>query len=158
MKKVLYLLIVLFSILLFNYAGIAQQKPNKDYDSTLAKKLGADERGMKMYVLAILKSGSATGLTQQQRDSIFAGHFKNINRLAKEGKLLTAGPLEDNSQNYAGIYVFNVSTIEEGKQLVATDPAVQAKVFDFDMFLWYGTAAFMQLPEIHTHIHKYAFE
>jgi uncharacterized protein YciI len=158
MKKVLFLLLIVIPSVLISNTSIAQQKPNKDYDSTLAKKLGADERGMKMYVLAILKSGTASGLTKQQRDSIFAGHFKNINRLAKEGKLLTAGPLEDNSQNYAGIYVFNVSTIEEGKQLVATDPAVQSKVFDFDMFLWYGTAAFMELPEIHTHIHKYAFE
>ena len=158
MKKMFLLSTFFLSSLLLCLSGLAQQKPNKDYDSTLAKKLGADERGMKMYVLAILKSGTATGLTQQQRDSIFAGHFKNINRLAKEGKLLTAGPLEDNSQNYAGIYVFNVSTIEGGKQLVATDPAVQARVFDFDMFLWYGTAAMLQLPEIHTHIHKYAFE
>lgn len=157
MKKISLSLITILLLLQFSYSGFAQQKPNKNYDSTLAKKLGADERGMKMYVLAILKSGIATGLTQQQRDSIFAGHFKNINRLAKEGKLLTAGPLEDNSQNYAGIYVFNVSTIEEGKKLVVADPAVQAKVFDFDMFLWYGTAAFMQLPEIHTRIHKYEF-
>ena len=157
MKEPLFLLIIIAAITLFSNSGIAQQTSNKNYDSTLAKKLGADERGMKMYVLAILKTGTATGLTQQQRDNIFAGHFKNINRLAKQGKLLTAGPLEDNSQNYAGIYVFNVSTIEEGKQLVATDPAVQAKVFDFDMFLWYGTAAMLQLPEIHNHIHKYEF-
>ena len=158
MRKVLYSSIAVFPLLLFSHFGIAQQTPNKDYDSTLAKKLGGDQIGMRMYVLAILKSGTATGLTQQQRDSIFAGHMKNINRLANEGKLLTAGPLEKNSQNYRGIYVFNVSTLEEGKQLVATDPAVQAKALDFDLFLWYGTAAMMELPGIHKHIHKYAFE
>jgi uncharacterized protein YciI len=158
MRKASYLIVALLSLLLFSHSGMAQQTPNKDYDSTLAKKLGGDQIGMKMYVLAILKSGAATGLTQQQRDSIFAGHMKNINRLANEGKLLTAGPLEKNSQNYRGIYVFNVSTLEEGKQLVATDPAVQAKALDFDLFLWYGTAALMELPDIHKHIHKYAFE
>src|SRR6476620_1612144 len=158
MRKVLYLLVAILPVLLFSHYSIAQQTPNKDYDSTLAKKLGADQIGMKMYVLAILKSGTATGLTQPQRDSIFAGHMKNINRLANEGKLLTAGPLEKNSQNYRGIYVFNVSTLEEGKQLVATDPAVQAKALDFDLFLWYGTAALIELPDIHKHIHKYAFE
>jgi uncharacterized protein YciI len=158
MKKLLLSLFAILPVLLFSYSGIAQQVPNKDYDSTLARKLGADERGMKVYVLAMLKSGTATGLSQQQRDSIFAGHMKNINRLASEGKLLTAGPLEKNNQSYRGIYVFNVSTLKEGKQLVATDPAVQAKVFDFDLFLWYGTVAMLQLPDIHTHIHKYAFE
>ena len=145
-------------LVLCGYVSFAQQIPNRDYDSTLAQKLGADQIGMKMYVLAILKSGTATGLTQQQRDSIFSGHMKNINRLANEGKLLTAGPLEKNNQNYGGIYVFNVSTIEEGRQLVASDPAIQAKALDFDLFLWYGTAAMMELPGIHKHIHKYAFE
>ena len=158
MRKVLYLIVALFPVILFSHSSLGQQTPNKDYDSTLAQKLGADQIGMKMYVLAILKSGSATGLTQQQRDSIFAGHMKNINRLANEGKLLTAGPLEKNSQNYRGIYVFNVSTLEEAKQLVATDPAIQSKALDFDLFLWYGTAAMMELPNIHKHIHKYAFE
>src|SRR3954449_3672877 len=158
MRKVLYLIVALFTVILFSHFSLAQQTPNKDYDSTLALKLGGDPIGMKTYVLAILKSGTATGLTKQQRDSIFAGHMKNINRLANEGKLLTAGPLEQNSQNYRGIYVFNVSTLEEGKQLVATDPAVQAKALDFDLFLWYGTAALMELPDIHKHIHKYAFE
>jgi uncharacterized protein YciI len=158
MRKALYLIAAILPLMLFCHSGIAQQSPNKDYDSTLAHKLGADQVGMKMYVLAILKSGTATGLTQQQRDSIFAGHMKNINRLASEGKLLTAGPLEKNSQNYRGIYVFNVSTLEEGRQLVATDPAVQAKALDFDLFLWYGTAAMMEVPDIHKHIHKYAFE
>src|SRR3954467_11219517 len=106
MGKVLYLIVALFPVILFSHSSLAQQTPNKDYDSTLAQKLGADQIGMKMYVLAILKSGTATGLTQQQRDSIFAGHMKNINRLANEGKLLTAGPLEKNSQSYRGIYVF----------------------------------------------------
>ncbi|MBA1993700.1 hypothetical protein, partial [Escherichia coli] len=88
------LIVAILPLLLFSHYGISQQTPNKDYDSTLAKKLGADQIGMKMYVLAILKSGTAIGLTQQQRDSIFAGHMENINRLANEGKLLTAGPLE----------------------------------------------------------------
>lgn len=148
----------LLLFVLCSHVSFAQQIPNRDYDSTLAQKLGADQIGMKMYVLAILKGGTATGLTQQQRDSIFAGHMKNINRLANEGKLLTAGPLEKNNQNYRGIYVFNVSTIEEGRQLIATDPAIQAKALDFDLFLWYGTAAIMELPGIHKHIHKYAFE
>ena len=30
---------------------------SQSYDADLAKKLGADERGMKMYVLCILKTG-----------------------------------------------------------------------------------------------------
>ncbi len=87
MKSVLFFVLTAIILLLFCNKNLARQTPNKAYDYTLAKQLGADERGMKMYVPAILKSGTATGLTQPQRDSIFAGHFKNIDRLAREGKL-----------------------------------------------------------------------
>ncbi len=76
---------------------------------------------MKMHISAILKSGTAKDVTKAARDNIFAGHIKNINRLAEEGKLMTAGPLEDNPQSDRGNYSFNAATLEEGKKLVATD-------------------------------------
>ncbi|HEX6641293.1 MAG TPA: hypothetical protein VF215_09275, partial [Thermoanaerobaculia bacterium] len=63
------------------------------FDPELAKRLGADERGMKMYVLCILKTGPKDAEIQgDQRKEIFAGHFANIGRLADEGKLAVAGP------------------------------------------------------------------
>ena len=57
------------------------------FDKRLAKKLGADEYGMKNYVLVILKTGETTISDKQQRDSIFAGHMKNIGRMADAGLL-----------------------------------------------------------------------
>ncbi len=51
MKSVTSLLLLLAAIQLFG------QSENPDYDSELAKKLGADDYGMKMYVLVILKTG-----------------------------------------------------------------------------------------------------
>ncbi len=74
-----------------------------------------------------------------------------------EGKLVSAGPLEKNNLNYRGIYIFDIPTIEEGKQLVATDPAVIAKLLDFDLYLLYGSAAFVQLPAIHKALAKYNY-
>ena len=67
------------------------------YDSALAKRVGADERGMRPYVLVILKSGPTPVPKGEQRDAMFAGHFANIERLAKEGKLVLAGPFEKNA-------------------------------------------------------------
>ena len=55
------------------------------YDAELAKKLGADDRGMRMYVLCILKTGPKHAeIKGKQRQEIFAGHFANIQRLADQ--------------------------------------------------------------------------
>lgn len=126
------------------------------YDSTLARQLGADEYGMRTYVLAILKTGNAK-LNKPARDSLQAGHMKNIVRLAAEGKLAVAGPLESNKMNYRGIYVLNVNTLDEARKLVATDPAIAAHVFDIEMYIWYGSAALVQVPQIHAGIQKTKF-
>ena len=125
------------------------------YDAELAKKLGADERGMKMYVLCILKTGPKDGeIKGKERSEIFAGHFANIGRLANEGKLAVAGPFEDNNKSYRGLYIFNVSTIEDAEKLVVLDPAVKAGVFVPDLTLWYSTAAIMTIGETHKKIQK----
>ena len=94
----------------FSFAAIAAERPA--YDAELAKKLGADERGMKMYVLCILKTGPRDAEVKgDERKQIFAGHFANIERLAEEEKLALAGPFGDNQKSYRGLYIFNVPTI-----------------------------------------------
>ncbi|MEO6658328.1 MAG: hypothetical protein ABIM73_08645, partial [Arenimonas sp.] len=56
-------------------------------DAALAKQLGADENGMRQYVLVILKTGKHRVPDGNARDEMFKGHFANIKRLADEGKL-----------------------------------------------------------------------
>lgn len=125
------------------------------FDPELAKKLGADERGMKMYVLCILKTGPKDGETKgDARKEIFAGHFANINRLAAEGKLAVAGPFGKNERDYRGLYIFNVATIEEAEKLVVLDPAVKSGVFVPELTLWYGSAAMMVVNDTHRKIEK----
>ena len=125
------------------------------YDANLAKKLGADERGMKMYVMCILKTGPKDAeIKGKERDDIFAGHFANIGKLADEGKLAIAGPFGKNDKTFRGLYIFNVPTIEEAEKLVVLDPAVKAGVFVADMTLWYGSASLMATPELHKKLSK----
>lgn len=127
----------------------------EDYDPELAKRLGADERGMKSYVLCILKTGPKDAEVQgDARKEIFAGHFANIGRLAGEGKLVVAGPFGKNDRSYRGLYIFNVATVEEAEKLVILDPAVKAGVFIYELTPWYGTAAMMVLNETHQRIEK----
>lgn len=68
------------------------------FDKRLAKELEADEYGMKSYVLVILKTGKTTISDKHQRDSIFAGHMKNIGRMADAGLLVSAGPIAKNER------------------------------------------------------------
>jgi len=125
------------------------------YDADLAKKLGADDRGMKLYVLCILKTGPKDAeIKGKEREDIFAGHFANIGRLSDEGKLAVAGPFGKNDRTYRGLYIFNVPTIEEAENLVVLDPAVKAGVFVPELTVWYGSASLMATPEIHKRIQK----
>lgn len=74
MNRKTILLLALIYPLSFSLLGQA----NPQYDSILAKKLGADDYGMKMYTLVILKSGPNEISDTQKRDSLFAGHLQNI--------------------------------------------------------------------------------
>lgn len=126
---------------------------NDTFDQKLADKVGADEYGMRRYVMAFLKTGpnqdqDSTTAVQLQR-----AHLDNINRLAKEKKLIVAGPFLDDS-NIRGIYIFNVATIEEAESLTKTDPAIKAGRLVMELHPWYGSAALMECVDIHKKVAK----
>jgi uncharacterized protein YciI len=132
-------------ILMTSLSVFCQSNPK--YDKALADSLGADDYGMKMYVLVLLKTGPVNIDDKKINDSLFAGHIKNIQRLADEGKLSVAGPLQKNDKNYRGIFILNVKTIDEAKALLQTDPTIKAQVLDAELYGWYGSAALpMYLP------------
>lgn len=132
-----------FTTLLFLAVSLitAAQDPSHEYDSTLARQLGADDYGMKAYVLVILKTGPADIQDKELRDSLFRGHFANMQRLAGEKKLVLSGPLAENELDYRGIFIFDVKTTKEAKKLVKGDPTVTSGIFDPVFIEWYGSAA-----------------
>lgn len=150
MNKLLITLSFLFAFVLTVFA----QKPV--YDSVLAKKLNADEYGMKMYVFVILKTGTNTSTDKAAKDKAFAGHMKNIQKMADEGKLAVAGPFENGGSN-RGIFILNVTTFDEAKALLEGDTAVKEKYLEPEYTLWYGSASLMETPEIHKKIQKSSF-
>ena len=138
MKKIALLIVLLASGLLVN---AQEKKINPNYDEALAKKNGAEENGMKMYVLVILKTGTNTTATKKESDSLFKGHMENIGRLVKLNKLVVAGPLGKNDKTYRGIFILNTKSLKEAAALLATDPAFKAKLLDAEIMNWYGSAA-----------------
>jgi uncharacterized protein YciI len=117
---------------------------NPNFDPELAQKLGADDFGMKRYILVILKTGSNQTTDKDFISECFRGHLDNINRLVEDDKLVVAGPLGKNDNSYRGIFILNVATIEEAQSLLQTDPAIKEGLLDAELYSWYGSAA---LPE-----------
>jgi uncharacterized protein YciI len=123
------------------------------YDSTLAKKFGADDYGMKRYVMAFLKRGPNRSQDSAIAARLQRAHLDNIGRLAAEGKLVLAGPFFGNG-DLRGIYIFDVETVEEAQKLTETDPAIQEGRLVMELIPWYGSAALMNVNELHKRIAK----
>jgi len=124
-----------------------------EYDPELARHYGADEYGMKRYVLAFLKRGPKRTSTKAEADRLQKAHLENISRLAREGSLILAGPFLD-EDDLRGIYLFDTESLEEARRLVESDPAIQAESLVMELKEWYGSAALMAVPQIHPMVEK----
>ena len=133
--------------------GPAPAATNPRYDPELAKRLGADDRGMRTYVMCFLKTGPLKVDDQARRAELMKGHFGMIERLAKEKKLVVAGPFSDGGE-LRGIYIFDVPSIEEARRLTETDLSIREGYFKVDFVKWYGSAALMEVNDIHGRIAK----
>lgn len=135
-------------------AAFATAQTNKDYDSVLAKKLNANDMGMKRYIFVVLKTGPVVIEDKNKRDSLFAGHMKNIQSLASQNKLVLAGPFGKNDKEFRGLFILNTNNKEEAEKMVNLDPAVQAKIFVAEYYPWFGTAALQETLNMHKRISK----
>jgi len=124
------------------------------YDEALAKRLGADDLGMRNYVMCFLKTGPLKVDDAQKRGELMKGHFGMIQRLAKEKKLVLAGPFGEGGGDLRGIYLFDVSSVEEARKLTESDPSIKEGFFKVEFVKWYGSAALLEVNDIHARIAK----
>jgi len=123
------------------------------YDSLMAAEYGADDYGMKSYVMAFLKRGPNRDLSEEEAQKLQMQHLENITRMAEEGDLILAGPFMDDG-DIRGIYIFDVRTVEEAEALTNTDPAIQAGSLVMELKPWYGSAALMSVNDLHGKLQK----
>jgi uncharacterized protein YciI len=77
----------------------------------------------KTYTIVFLnKRPDPEKLSEEASRKIMDGHMANMQRLAKEGKLLAAGPFDGGG----GIFIFNTTSQEEAETWLSTDPGVRA--------------------------------
>ncbi|MEP4053391.1 MAG: YciI family protein [Litorimonas sp.] len=158
-------LVSVSALMVFGFAGCTQDSLSSEpqnlppsasvYDAKLVAKLGADEYGMRSYVMVVLKTGpkDAEITDADERAEIFKGHFSNMKTLAEAKKLVLSGPFIE-GEGKRGLYIFNVATIPEAEELVQSDPAVAAGIFVPEFTKYYGSAALMQIQEVHQTIQK----
>lgn len=69
-------------------------------------------------------------LSEEETMKLQEGHLNNINRLAKEGKLITAGPVKGGG----GIFILIASSMDEANEYLQTDPAIKANRFNLEVY------------------------
>ena len=150
-------LLISCGVLFFSVRPAAAQgepaAPMIQYDGELAKSLGANENGMRSYVLVLLKTGPNKIPEGPVRTKMFQGHFANIERLAGEKKLVFAGP-SDGVDGLRGVFIFATPDIELAKSYVATDPVIVNGEMVADYHKLYGSAGLMMVTEVHNKIRK----
>jgi len=152
MKKKLGLIAFVFAATLCFGQSNIQTEPVK-YDSVLAKKLGADDYGMKGYVMVILNAGPAKVTDRDKWNKTMAAHMKLMDTWTNEGKIMFAGPfMQENDMQE--VFILQVKSVDEAKSLTDTDPAVAAGIFTVECHLWYGPAALQEITPLNKALQK----
>jgi len=67
------------------------------------------------------------------------GHLANFRKLAEAGKLIVAGPFSDAGE-LRGMLIFKLASVDEARDLMEADPALQSGRLVLDLHLWFAAA------------------
>lgn len=92
--------------------------------------------------VAIRTGPRTTPLAKAERGAMFQGHFDNMNRLARAGELVVAGPYgkQKHADDLRGLFVLATADAAVAKSLAETDPGFQQGEFRFE-YTKIGTVA-----------------
>lgn len=129
MKRLLTLALLLTSLMGFTSRSTAQgikkdgKAPEEQYE-------------MKQYWMVFLKKGPHRDHDSASAARLQEGHMANIDKLAKEGKILVAGPFGDDG-DLRGIFIMDCKDEAEVKRLCESDPAVKAGRLALEIHPWW---------------------
>ena len=102
-----------FILLLFISTRLLSQATEKEY-----------------YFVFLNSNPDRAELPEDSVNQLQQGHMANINRLAKEGKLITAGPVKGGG----GIFILYASSFDEVNEFLKTDPAIKTNRFKLEVY------------------------
>ena len=132
-------------------AAAVQAQDAPTYDAARAQAWGANDQGLRPYTLVLLKTGPKRMPDGPERDEMIKGHFANMQRLAKEGLLVYAGPL-DGQNELRGLFIFATKDLDVARKAVDTDPVVINGEMVGELHRHYGSAALIGVNDQHTRL------
>jgi uncharacterized protein YciI len=100
------------------------------------------EYEMRTYVLGFLYRGPNSVEDAEQSRVLQAAHLANIGRLAREGKIILAGPFLDKG-DLRGVFLFDTDSIETAEGWCATDPTIRAGALRVELKPWHSAKGIM---------------
>jgi uncharacterized protein YciI len=95
------------------------------------------ERMTRVYLVLLKKGAAWTPESTPATQAIQDEHMANIRALWHAGKMIIAGPVEDEGGDLRGIFVFKAASLEEARARAATDPAVKAGRLTAVVYPWW---------------------
>jgi len=99
---------------------------------------------MMAYYLVLLRIGEKwTPEVTEETKRIREGHFANIQKMRKEGKLILSGPFEDGAEvpkagDLNGLFLLKAGSMEEVRALCDGDPSIRAGRNAAEIHQWLG--------------------
>ena len=139
MKRVMSLMGLLFVATLPLGAG----EPPKAADP----QSGAPMEFERLQLVLLVRPENAPDYPKEKLEEIQKAHLAHIGELAASGKLVIAGPFDEQSDvRMRGLELFRTGSIDEARKLAAEDPAVQAGRLEVVSATWYFQKGALAFP------------
>jgi uncharacterized protein YciI len=123
---------------LFSSGVLAQPSPGPSAANAPAHSANAPMEFDSFIVVLLLRAPNAPDMPKPELDQLQEQHLANIRRLHAEGKLLKAGPTEDQSRrNVRGIFILTTDSLDKAREWVGSDPAVKRGRLVAEYLKWY---------------------
>jgi uncharacterized protein YciI len=101
---------------------------------------------MERYTLVLLKRPTDGGSKVADPEALQRQHIGHLQAMARAGKLVVAGPFDDQTDpRLRGMCLYRTS-LEEARRLAHEDPAVKAGRLEVEAFSWWVEKGAMTFP------------
>jgi uncharacterized protein YciI len=116
-------------------AGFLVPELHPWWSEDVMKKIAAPGQFTTAYLAFLTRGDKWTAEKTPASEELQKAHFENVKRLVEMKKLAVGGPFGDEGR-LRGIFVFKTASIDEARELAATDPFVKAGRLALEVHPW----------------------